>query len=380
MLLNTDTFSMLDDILIRIGSKLQLDDTRRTLAEERYKSVAGFLKDSEKFGSFDLDIYPHGSFRIGTSTKPILNDEYDLDFILEFESEPYTNDPNKVLIDLHSTLNENGNYKGKLSFHKRSVRINYANEFHMDIVPGFAIYRDSNMILVPDRKLLTWKDSNPKGYAEFFEGKYIFEKSLLEKAFNIEELPDQEDYTRLQPLQKGVQLIKRYRDIYFMERKIEEKYRTKSIILTTLAAHAYQGEYSESMLLSNILSFIENLIVSNHYYPFELSNPANEGEKFSEQWNNTDTYKYFIDFIGDFKTKWDSVIETEGIHNLQPKLISLFGETLSKNAIREQGIAFNKKKDNEEIFMDKNIGYLVSQKSENTIKHNKKHDFGGNKI
>jgi hypothetical protein len=52
---------------------------------------------------------------------------------------------------------------------KRCLRLNYAGAFHLDILPACPNDRlGGGAILVPDRKLECWKDSNPKGFAEWF--------------------------------------------------------------------------------------------------------------------------------------------------------------------------------------------------------------------
>ena len=66
----------------------------------------------------------------------------------------------------------------------RCVRVSYATEFHLDILPACPDrYAGGTCVVVPDRKVQHWKASNPKGFAQWFlrtcESRAV---RLLEKA------------------------------------------------------------------------------------------------------------------------------------------------------------------------------------------------------
>ncbi|WP_231687666.1 hypothetical protein [Bacillus sp. CHD6a] len=52
--------NQLDDLLQRVGQKLQISKSQRDLAENRYLSVSTWLsKDETYFNGKDILIYPH---------------------------------------------------------------------------------------------------------------------------------------------------------------------------------------------------------------------------------------------------------------------------------------------------------------------------------
>jgi len=67
-------------------------------------------------------------------------------------------------------LRGNGNYSPLLEEMPRCWRLNYANEFHLDITPSIP---NPNCPLggelVPDKTLKEWMTSNPKAYKWLFE-------------------------------------------------------------------------------------------------------------------------------------------------------------------------------------------------------------------
>ena len=74
----------LEDMLHPLCVRLQITAIQRDLAESRYKSVTEWLAaDESTFWGKDLDIFPQGSLRMGTTVKPLARQEFDLDLVCE---------------------------------------------------------------------------------------------------------------------------------------------------------------------------------------------------------------------------------------------------------------------------------------------------------
>ncbi|QMW05423.1 nucleotidyltransferase domain-containing protein [Spirosoma foliorum] len=342
--------SDLDDLLNRLGESLQLDPTRRRLAEERYKTVADWVERDEMFFKTALlNVYPQGSFRIRTTAKPYKRNEFDLDFVVHLDFLTGKNyDPMKVLDQLERRLRENETYKGMVERKNRCIRITYANDFHMDIMVGCQeTYYEPNRIIVPDCKTKDWTASNPIGYGDWFTAKAKLapeRQELLLKAFDArnmqirasENLPAELPYELKAPLERAVQILKRGRDVYFYD---QEELATASIILTTLAAEAYSGELSVFEAINHIISYIEqkprNLF--GRIEPFSVPNPANPKENFSEKWfEDRKLFDAFLGFIRNLKRIWDSIKASTNLTLRESLLEGAFGETRIKRLLAEQ--------------------------------------------
>ena len=236
--------AQIDDLLARAAEKLQLDKTRREKIENSYKAIQEVLENDQiYFNSKNFEIYPHGSVRIGTTVKPIGKNEFDLDIVLHIRDSVYgQTDPMKVFNELKRVLSANGNYKDKVKPKNRCVRLDYIGDYHMDILSGCQQnINNQDKIVIPDRELKEYLISNPRGYARWFIGKAeSVRQTLLEKAYAAEEIPA-DDFASKKPLQRAVQILKRYRDLFFEK---EPDYATPSIVLTTLAGELYQNEQS----------------------------------------------------------------------------------------------------------------------------------------
>jgi len=148
--------AQLDDLLTRICEALQLSPSQHELAVERYTAVGRWLAAPDSsLARFRPEIYPQGSLRIGTTTKPLKRQEYDLDAVAEFQVATTSFPRPVILLDLlEERLLEHPQYSTMLERKNRCVRLNYANEFHIDFLPGCPDPRlGGTCLLVPDRSL-----------------------------------------------------------------------------------------------------------------------------------------------------------------------------------------------------------------------------------
>lgn len=354
----------LNDLLNRIGAKLQLDNTRKERAKASYQALCNWIENDEVyFANYQLDFYSQGSYRTSTTVKPLSGEEFDLDFVLEVKGDWKNENPLQVLRHLSRRLKENDTYKNIVEIKTRCVRVNYANEFHIDILPGFPEeeYLKNDKIKVPDRDIKDWTDSNPKGYAKWFDNncnkvKFIFEEKRA--VASIEPLPESPPYGYIEPLRRAVQLMKRFRDNYYKDMSISAP---RSIILTTLAATYYNGEASEYEAILNILNDINKAIINSNERPIEIYNPMNNKEKLSEKWDNDPIlYKDFCKFIKYFTKQW---IDLKNLDSFEKKAIvleELFGETVSKEVIKEQAEYIDKFRNDNKLAINTTNGMLIA--------------------
>ena len=335
-----------EELLARIAQELQLDKTRLERMETAYNAVADLLKkDDGFFNDLEIEVYAQGSKRTGTTVKPINNEDFDLDTVLHIFDVYYNHSPEKVYNALVKELKKDEYYKTIMEKKKRCVRLNYKSDFHMDILPacmpnGF----DKENIKIPEKALNDWSFGNPKGHANWFlniansaEKPMLRQYSsvLLEAKVETEPLPE-ELYFKM-PLQRAVQLFKRYRDIYFQDKD----YPVSSIVITTLVASLYQRENSIYETIDNVARRIkENYLESvNKRERFKVLNPVNSAEDFTDSWTN-EHYTSFYGFIADFYTKWQNL--KTSFETGKDDYIKLFGEGIYKQSLNQQFKTFSK--------------------------------------
>lgn len=302
-------------ILKEMIEALDLPESAIDRAVKRYEDLGEwFNRDESSLKDNEVHIFPQGSFMLGTTIRPINDEEeYDLDLACKLRSgitkRSHSQESLKELIGQElEAYRKARNIKEELVSKHRCWRLEYQDDisFHMDIVPCIpeedtkqqnllelmvisgldqtVAHRASrfSVAITDDRhesftKVCDdWNISNPEGYGKWFEHrmKSTDEQILMEKA-QVDRVPV---HTRKNPLQRCIQILKRHRDVMFGDNESKPI----SIIITTLAARAYKGEKDLVTALSNILSTMaEHINASTPRVP----NPVNPAEDFADRWS-----------------------------------------------------------------------------------------------
>lgn len=325
-----DAQAQLDDLLMLVCEDLQLAPSRYRLAVERYGAVGRLLEgEGSPFHGIPLSIYPQGSMALGTTVHP-LDGPHDLDFVFELGIPHYRINPMALLGMFYNFLKGHGTYSDMVSLKNRCVRITYANDFYLDVLPSCKdLQLGGTCIQVPDRELANWSPSNPNGYVKWFRDASTT-LLLVEKA--AQPCPPQQPADEKLRLQLAVQLMKRWRDIFYPNPKLAPI----SIVLTTLAGRCYRGESSPSAALSGALARIVAAVDAADLQGRRLviTNPSNPQEDLSERWdNNPDAYKAFKAGMRQFLKDWGRVLS--GGRETNRLLEELFGEPVTKAVVRQ---------------------------------------------
>jgi hypothetical protein len=357
MLLLEEKMTQIDDLLDKMAAALQLDKSRYERMKQHYEAVKKWIEEDEKFFKpYKYDVYPHGSVRILTTVKPFGKDEFDLDIAIHLKSSMSHHTPARIYAELKRRLEEHETYKSMLEAKNRCIRLNYTGDFHMDILPGVQEYEwDDNRLKVPDHDLGRWVSSNPRGYSKWFLDKAdLVKESLLEKALRAENLPT-DNFQQKKPLQRGVQLIKRYRDIYFQK---DDTYKTSSIVLTTIAGQFYNGQDSIFDTVDGIITTIQNKIAGS-FSRIKVYNPVNPDEDFTDKWEKEPQhYTAFKNFCLHLYNEWQGLKKQQGVVTEGRILKGLFGNDLFTKAQTEQTHFIESLRENKQLGVNRTSGIL----------------------
>lgn len=350
--------SYLVGLLEMACEKLDITDTERSMAESRYNAVGKWLSDGENKYLANSTIYTQGSIRLHTTVRPIGNNEFDVDLICYLPNATHL-PPSQVRETVGNRLKANETYKGMLEPLNRGWRLTYANEFHMDITPAVTDTAHGNGgVLVPDRELRDWKESHPKGYAEWFEKIAQYEPiTLAERKITkavVEPMPG--DIPLAGSLRRSVQIMKRHRDLWCS--KLPEAQQDDapiSIIITTLAARAYQSlvnrRYDNALdMLLDIAEAMPSFVEQRPAYPYGqeswVANPMNNKENFADKWKaNPQREDAFYQWHKNFHTDLNNLSMQPGIDGIATGLSALLDESLTKSVMNDAARRLNTNRD-----------------------------------
>ncbi len=357
--------TQIDDLLMRICTEMQLDETRYKLSENSYLAVAKWLESRPLVAALNPAMYPQGSMQLGTTVRPLAGDEFDLDFVCEFSRGASSfRSPIDSLDLIEHALRSSTVYRAMVQRKNRCIRLKYEHRFHMDVLPACKdVQKGGDCILVPDRKLEQWTPSNPKGYSSWFDSRarQLAVERLLEKA---QQVPAKQEAPDKPPLKLVVQLLKRRRDVRY-KGSIESA--PISIVLTTLAGHLYRGERSVASAMSGILAGMSML--SRTQRPrIVVLNPTNRDEDLSERWDaKPNLYRSFIDYVTEFDSQWIALLQARGIDKITQLLERLFGEEIAKRVVEKQAQDIESARTQSALGVKKGSGLLASLASSSVV-------------
>ena len=202
-----------------------------------------------------------GSLSLDTLIKPVREgDEYDAD--VQVVMNPREGwEPKDYLAAVYEVLAQNLNYRDKLQLSTRCVKISFAGDFSMDVVPRITRGQRHQICNGVDNR---FEETDGVGYLHWFHGKSNISNVNLKRA---------------------VRLLKYIRDR-------EDNYIAKSIMLTTLAARTIQeGDRGRDQVksvaatLTTILARMDADLQAHTLRP-SVKNPANRIETFDRHWND----------------------------------------------------------------------------------------------
>jgi len=349
-----EQFSYLDAVFEQVCVGVQLTQSQYDDATQKYGSIGRYISEpTSPLYLFAPDIYPQGSMRLGTTIRPWRGEEFDLDIVCQLhycDGQPALNVYNLVA----ERLRNHATYRSILQLKNRCLRINYAGNFHLDLIP--ACPDVGTAIKVPDRKLAAWMPSNPIGYADWFFTRCQYRQPLLKEAaaVRVRPLPSNVPSDKKYSLQRAVQLLKRHRDSFFDGNPDA----ARSILLTTLAAQAYDGQESLTLALDGIIDGIRRLIADTSGIP-HVPNPTNPQENVAAGWN-AETYPQFVGYVHSVRQHLDCLMNGDGIDQMTKALGGLVGQPVAERAVLAHARETEQLRNNRSLRVEPGTGRLTT--------------------
>src|SRR5215207_9828928 len=124
-----------DDFESFLRTVVNLNQSRLDTLQERVNAIDSFLEASDAFGEIFLELIPAGSWAHRTIIKPVdENDEFDADVLLHVDEQDDWQ-PKDYIDELYEAFRGSSTYKSLAQRKTRCVRIDYAGDFHIDVVP-----------------------------------------------------------------------------------------------------------------------------------------------------------------------------------------------------------------------------------------------------
>lgn len=329
----------LEFLLQSMAETLDVPPSAYEQAADRYRAVGEWLcREESSLRSQKPNVYPQGSIAIGTATKPLSGEDYDIDAVVELAGPKHAWDPAELKAAVGRELCASGVYRPMLEREgRRCWTLRYAagsssHGFHLDLLPSVPMdaQPDATAIAITNKlpnQLVEWRESDPKRYAQWFQQRM---QPLVErrddKIAGIEAVPFFE--TRV-PLQYVVQVLKRYRDVLFQDDLDDAPI---SIIITTLAAQAYRGEATLAETFLGVVARMPSCIQRNGDR-IVIPNPVRPSENFADRWStNPRKQVAFLAWL-EAAERLGRALVSASRDQLEPLLQSVLGESTTRTTL-----------------------------------------------
>lgn len=352
----------LSTIFTSLSQNLDITKTQYENLTKSYSAVGKYLEEDPIFAPYHPVITPQGSLRLGTIIQPINdNDDLDVDLVYRLIGKR----PNWTQYDIkyrvgqrlkaHRTYQDMLDNEGRrcwtLLYRQESEDVK--EHYHMDILPcvadtgyveriqkieasRFSINEiDKIAIRITDNmdakyKISEdkndWRKSNPDGYAMWFASRCKNTNEIRETIMDSI-MPIGKYVPNKTILQQIVQILKRHRDIMFNG----DEDKPISIIITTLASRAYQGEANLFEGLSNVINRMEMFIKRDYNGTFIIENPVNAEENFADKWATHPKRKEnFFKWLQKLKNDKNAIVSQKGVL-LRETFAEAFGKHITDN-------------------------------------------------
>lgn len=323
-------------------SAVNLNQSRLDTLQQKVDSITSFIEDDGTFADMFIDVIPTGSWAHRTIIRPVCaDDEFDADILL-YVDEQAAWSPKEYIESLYSSFQASGVYKGIAQRKTRCVRIDYAGDFHVDVVP----YMERGVGHFITNRLEpegygSFEASNPEQFAE-----WIDERQRVSNGTFI----------------KVVRLLKYLRDY-------KNTFTCVSIILTTLLGNEVddiEASYSPGLyvdLPTAMVTLLEKLAASLPEEMPAVLDPAGTGDNFTDRYGDSWNYANFRKCIAMYADKARKAYDEPDKGTSVALWRGIFGEGFSPGAMASAASlaplsVIVPAKD--EKFIDQDLGFPIS--------------------
>lgn len=297
-----------------LKNEVNLNQTRIDRLDDSVAAVEAYLKDSSTFKDYFQELIPQGSYAHRTIIRPTdARKEFDADVLLHM-NQVETWSAKDYVENLYTQFRDSGVYKEKVGRKTRCVTIDYADDFHIDVVPFFT---SGGLGYITNRHEDSYEWTKPEEFTSWLEEKNAYTSGHLVHV---------------------VRLLKYLRDF-------KGTFAIKSIIFTALIGdqiNAYDtinepGCYDDlPTALRSISKRLSVYLQANPTMP-AIYDPAGTGEDFAKRWHQ-DGYAVFRDKIKGYAEKIEEAYLEENAEKSLAKWQDVFGRDFKELVVKQSAL------------------------------------------
>lgn len=245
-----------------LKTEVNLDEARLNRLNGSVGAVTDFLRECPLLAPHFIDTIPQGSYAHKTIIKPVHGgDEFDADLLLYLEENDGW-EASDYVEELYSCFRDSHIYKEKVRRRTRCVTLDYAGDFHMDVVPFLGRHGQK---YITNRIENSYELTDPESYNAWL---------------------DEKNRTANRNLVKTIRLVKYLRDYKWT-------FDVKSVILNVLLGEQVNDAFRLAdpnlyddvpTTLRNVMNKLKDYVGPRSLLP-SIIDPSGTQENFSDRWD-----------------------------------------------------------------------------------------------
>jgi hypothetical protein len=254
---------------------VNLNQSRLDDLEQRVTAIMNCLRKDSSFGPRVKTYLRQGSWAHRTIIKPLPGDEFDADILLHLEDDrEYKDNPRAYINLLYQALRRSATYRDMIEKKNRCVRIHYANDCHVDVVPYLTRGFFENQKVIINHAENTFERIDPEGFTSWMR---------------------RQDQRASNNLRTTIRLMKYLRDR-------QDAFSVPSIIVTAMVGNQvswrwelFNGYKDLPTTFMRLISSLDNYLQQHQTMP-PVTDPGRKETTFNHRWDER-RYVHFRDEI-----------------------------------------------------------------------------------
>lgn len=258
-----------------LANTVNLNQSRLDDLHGRVQAIMNCLRKDPTLGPLVKTHLRQGSWAHRTIIKPLPGDEFDADILLHLaEVRDWSENPRTYINQLYQAFSRSATYRDMVEKKNRCVRIHYANDCHVDVVPYLVRGFFENQKVIVDHAANTFERTNPEGFTSWMR---------------------REDKRASNNLRKTIRLMKYLRDR-------QDAFSVPSIILTAMIGNQVSGwtefwnGYNDlPTAFMRLVCSLDNYLQQHEKMP-PVTDPGRPDTTFNRRWDER-RYAHFRDEV-----------------------------------------------------------------------------------
>jgi hypothetical protein len=155
-----------------LDGTVNINDDRLRQLDDHVAAISDCLRDDDDLGRVIRRFLRQGSWAQRTIIKPQPGHEFDADVLVEMKQQRgWADDPKQYLLAVHDALRASPRYRSRVELKTRCVRVIYASDCHVDLVPYVHTSGWFERHEIINRAENSFEQVNPGGFTDWMRSR-----------------------------------------------------------------------------------------------------------------------------------------------------------------------------------------------------------------